>query len=109
MWSGWRDREGLGQKPLNEGLNPVAHGGLNATGKIDLAVERGQQLNGLQPSIVFSDHASVAHKYISQVLQGVTELFETAARLGGDPASNHGAPLISRGFGQEREMTVLHS
>jgi hypothetical protein len=103
-----RDREGLVQEPLNKGLKPVAHGGLNATGKIDLAVERGQELNGLQPSRVFNDRASVVHKFVSQVLKRVTKLLETVSGLGGDPASNHGAPLNRRSFRQEREMTVLH-
>lgn len=98
----------LVQKPFHEGLNPVAHGGLNATGEVYLAVERGQQLNGLQPPVVFNDRASVVHKFVSQILEGVTKLLETASGLGGDPPPHDGPPPASRSLHQKRKMTFLH-
>jgi hypothetical protein len=81
---------------LNEGLNPVAHRGLNAAGEVDLPIERGQQLYCLQSSIVFNDRASVADEFVGEILEGVTELLEAASGLGGDAASNHGAVMASR-------------
>ncbi len=95
-------------EPAKQGLNPVADCRLNNAGEVDLAVKRGQELNRLQPSIVFNDRASVAHKFVGQVLKRVSKLLETAAGLGSDPASDHGLPLTRRSIRQEREMTVLH-
>ena len=92
---------------MNDGLNPVAYGGLNAAGEVDLSVESGQQLNCLQPSIVFNNRTSVAHKLVSEVLEGVTKFLEAASGFGRDPASNHGSPMAGRSFRQKREMTFL--
>lgn len=96
------------QEPAKRGLNPVAQGGLNATGKIDLPVERGQELNGLQPSMVLIDRAPIADEFVDEVLKRMSQLLKTLASLGRDPASNHGLLLNCRCFGQERKMTVLN-
>jgi hypothetical protein len=93
---------------LKAGLDPIEHGGPNGTGEVDLAIERGQELNCQQPPIVFNDLASVAHKFVSQVLKSVTKLLEAAAGLRVDPASDYGLPLKRRSIHQEREMTLLH-
>src|SRR5204863_8968769 len=59
---------------------------LHATSEIDLAVQGREQLDGLQPSAIFREPASIADKLVGQVIEGVSQYLQAPACIRGDPA-----------------------
>lgn len=53
--------------------------GFDPARKVDLAIERGQQLDCLDAAVVFGKAAPVAHELVGEVLKGMAQFFQTAS------------------------------
>ena len=76
-------------------MHPLPERRLNAAGKVDLPVQRRQQLNGLQPTVVFWDSAPVANEFVRQVFESVSQLLETTSGFLSDLAPD---PALVRNY-----------
>ena len=77
-------------------MHPLTDRRFDVACEVDLPVQRCQQLNGLQPAVVFCDAAPVANEFVRQVFESVSELFETTPGLLSDLAPDRALTTKNR-------------